>query len=168
MSPKTLSEVKDDLIHGSSAKEVAKKYGIGLSSVYNIRAEMKEKDFAQSIVDTSRSHTGALEVVQKAIKANEHSMPVKDFKELTQTVDSLQSLKLLDVHFHKTITMALDRAEQLLEADNLSILEWQMITSTLSACHKDIFSTGNTVNNLVQGDIVGTKGSSLSMFQGRM
>jgi len=169
ISPKTLANIKADLAKNVEVKTIAEKYKVGRASVYNIRTAMTEKDYERAIIDTARVTPQSLKIVQEAIEANESIIPADVVEDLKATVDALESLQLLEVKMHDTLTLALDKASMLLNQENLSIIDWQIITNTIASCHKDVFSKGSVTNNLIQGDMVGSKkGNNLTMFQSRM
>ena len=169
LTPKVIANINHDLNKGVDVKDIASKYKVGRATVYNMRAELKEKGFETNIIDTARVTPQALDVVIKAVEANSATVPADFAEDVQKTVDALKSLQLLEVKMHSTLQLALTKAEDILNQENLSIIDWQIVMNTIANCHKDVFSKGSVTNNLINGDMVGNKkGDSLTMFQSRM
>jgi len=164
MSPTKLAEVQGLLVQGMEIKAITDKTKVSRASVYNIRTEMNEDAKKNQINELGRAAPAILSEVAKGIRDR---APLALEGEVEKLLGAAESLQRLEVGFHSSFDNVLKKANAMLQEDNLSIIDWQIITNTLAGAFKDIYnSKGTTVNVAQMGGAGGD--NSLSMFQSRM
>lgn len=163
MSPTQRAEVEGLLIQGMEVKEITAKTKVSRAQVYNIRTELHATRNDNNIHVLANATPEILASVANGIRDR---APVALEGEVEKLLDAAQSLQKLETSFHASFDNVLAKANEMLKQDNLSIIDWQIITNTLSSAFKDIYHTKGTTINVGQAGSVG--GNSLSMFQSRM
>jgi len=173
ISPTTEAKIKADLYQGADIKKTATKYGVGRTSVYRINNKMQEEAMNKKVHHVRQATPEALQLVVDKVKETAPQTTSFDQAniikgEVEAVINGAQSLNLLELEFHTTFNKVLTRANSMLDNENINIIDWQIITTTLAGAFKEVFhQSTTTINNMALGDNVGSQ-SSLSLFQGRM
>ena len=164
MSPAKLAEVQGLIVQGMEIKDITAKTKVSRASVYNIKNEMVKDAEANQINELGRATPAILAEVANGIK---NRAPLALEGEVEKLLGAAESLQRLEVSFHSSFDNVLKKANEMLQDDNLSLIDWQIITNTLSNAFKDIYNSKGTTVNVQQ---LGGQGgdNSLSMFQSRM
>jgi len=164
ISPKARAEVQGMIVQGVDSLTIAKKTKVSRASIYNIRKELEDDTENNRIHELGKASPAILTEVVNGIKARS---PKALEAEVGKLLDAAESLQRLELSFHATFDSVLQQANTLLSSEKLSVVEWQIITSTLATAFKDIYNSKGTTINVAQAGNV-SNGNSLSMFQGRM
>ena len=164
ISPMKLAEVQGLLVQGVDIKTITDKTKVSRATVYNIKTEMTDDAKNNHINELGRATPAILKEVAMGIR---NRAPLALEGEVEKILGAAESLQRLEVSFHSSFDNILTKANEMLKGDNLSLVEWQIITNTLSGAFKDIYNSKGTTVNVAQ---MGGQGgdNSLSMFQSRM
>ncbi len=164
MSPARLAEVQGLIVQGMEIKDITVKTKVSRASVYNIKNEMVQDAQDNQINELGRAAPGILQEVANGIRDR---APLALEGEVEKLLGAAESLQRLETNFHKSFDNILNKANHMMTQDNLTLIEWQIITNTLSSAFKDIYNSKGTTVNVAQ---MGGQGgdSTLTMFQGRM
>lgn len=163
ISAKKKAEIEGLIVRGMDIRDITDKTKVARATVYSIRKELIEGSSDRDITTLSQAAPAILAEVATDIR---NRAPIALEEEVEKLLDAAQSLQRLETNFHESFELILIRAKALLNQDNLSVLEWTMITNTLSSAFKDVFHTKGTTINVGQAGSVGS--NSLTMFQSRM
>lgn len=164
MSPARLAEVQGLLVQGLDVKEIMDKTKVSKGSIYTIRANMLEDAKNNNINEVGRVTPVILQEIVEGIKSR---APLALEGEIQKVLGAAESLQRLECSFHDAFNNVLKKANDILKQEDLSIVDWQIVTNVLAGAFKDIYnSKGTTVNVAQMGGAGGD--NSLSMFQSRM
>jgi len=164
MSPAKLAEVQGLIVQGMEIKDITAKTKVSRASVYTIRKGMEDDAKNNNINELGRANPAILKEVALGIR---NRAPLALEGEVEKLLGAAESLQRLEVSFHSTFDNVLEKANEILKRDDLSLIDWQIVTNTLSNAFKDIYNSKGTTVNVAQ---MGGQGgdNSLSMFQSRM
>ena len=163
MSPAKLAEVQGLIVQGVEIKVITEKTKVSRASVYNIKNEMEADAKKNQINELGRATPAILAEVAKGIRDR---APLALEGEVEKLLGAAESLQRLEVGFHSSFDNVLKKANAMLQEDNLSIIDWQIVTNTLASAFKDIYNSKGTTVTVAQ--MGGPEGNNLSMFQSRM
>jgi len=164
ISPMKLAEVQGLLVQGVDIKTITDKTKVSRATVYNIKTEMTDDAKNNHINELGRATPAILKEVAMGIR---NRAPLALEGEVEKILGAAESLQRLEVSFHSSFDNVLIKANDMLKDDTLSLIDWQIITNTLSNAFKEIYNSKGTTVNVAQ---MGGQGgdNSLSMFQSRM
>ncbi len=164
MSPAKLAEVQGLIVQGVEIKVITEKTKVSRASVYNIKNEMEADAKKNQINELGRATPAILSEVAKGIRDR---APLALEGEVEKLLGAAESLQRLETNFHNSFDNVLIKANQMLKSEDLSLIDWQIITNVLAGAFKDIYNSKGTTVNVAQ---MGGQGgdNSLSMFQSRM
>ena len=166
LSPRKRAEVQALIVRGLDIKTIADKTKVSRAQIYNMRAELEEDAKNNSVAELGKASPAIIKEVVKDIKAR---TPLALEGEVEKLIGAAESLQKLEVSFHKTFDNVLERANEMMKQEDLTIVDWQIITNTLAGAFKDIYNSKGTTINVANADnVAGQQANSLTMFQSRM
>ncbi len=164
MSPLKLGEVQGCIVLGMEVKDIALQTKVDRSTIYKIRKELEDDARESRANELGKASPAILAEVANGIRDR---APLALEAEVEKILGAAESLQKLEVSFHSTFDNVLAKANQILKQEELSLVEWQIVTNTLSNAFKDIYNSKGTTVNVAQ---MGGQGgdNSLSMFHSRM
>jgi len=146
------------------AQKIADMFGISRANVYSIRNRMAEDKNKQNTQTIHHTNPALLDLVVDTL---EETMPAELVVEANKLIDSARSLQQLETEFHVTFKLILAKSVLFMNDEDLSLVDWQIITNTLAAAFKDIYNTTGTTINVAKADSIGGT-QNLTMLKGRM
>ena len=156
----TKAIVEAELAMGVSALELSKKYSVPYVTVASWSKRLKDARNGDIVKDLATVSPETLTIVAEAVKS---SAPPKIAAEIDKLVEGVTGLKTLEPKFHSVTLTLLTKAEAFARKDDLTLVEWTMISSAIGKLYNDIFSKGGVsvnVNNNTQ-----INNEKLSMFK---
>jgi len=167
ISPKKRAEVQGLLVAGVEPVQIAAQVRVSRATVYEIKKKMDADAMERDI--STLSHEVAPSIVSQVAKRVRDEGPLAFEGEVDKVLNGVQSLQKLEVRFHETFTKLLDKADDILEQDGVTIVDWQIVSNTLANAFKEIYNSKGTTINVANADnINGQQSNSLTMFQSRM
>ena len=165
MSPTKKAEVQGLIVKGLDIKMITEKTKVSRATIYNMKKEMEDDAKANSINELGRATPAILAEVAQQVR---DKAPLALEGEVEKLLGAAESLQRLEVSFHGSFDKVLSSANMILDREDLSIIDWQIVTNTLASAFKDIYNSKGTTINVAQADNVAGNQNSLSMFQSRM
>lgn len=165
ISPEIRTRVEAELLSGKQPRELSEgayyeKYGVAYVTILNWQKKLQVDDVTETISDLTKETTGTLEVIRDAAK----SKAPKVAKDIDNIIDGVAGLKLLEPKMQKALTQAVNKAYEYLLEDDLSVKDWQTVTSTLAQTYAAVFNSKGTTVNVAQNNI-NTAQENLGFFK---
>ncbi len=158
------AKVEARLAMGSTPRELADgefKGDVSYLTILGWRKQMKAEHQKEQVQEIVRVDAAILENVVERAREEAPSVVVKKIEKLQDGVNGLQ---LLDEKFHKTMSLALSKAEEFLAQEDLKSSEWVAITNALANAYNNIFNSKGVSVNVNNGTQFSD--TKLSMFKG--
>jgi hypothetical protein len=167
VSPKKLAEIQGMLVAGLEPTLIADRVKVNRATVYEVKKAMDADIMERDISTLSREASPA--IVNEIAKKVRDQGPMAFEGEVNKVINGIESLQKLETRFHDSFTKLLDKADDIMDRENITVSEWQTVTSTLASAFKDVFNSKGTTINVANADnINGQQSNSLTMFQSRM
>jgi len=161
------AKVKGMLVAGYDEFTIANEVGVSRAIVNKFKKEM-DGDAMDVDIDLL-SRQVAPSIVKKVAEKVRDVGPLAFENEVDKVISGIDSLQKLELRFHNTFTTILDKADTILEKEDLKTTEWKSVTDTLARAFKEIYNSRGTTINVANADnINGQQANSLTMFQSRM
>jgi len=145
MSPHIKEQIVDELLQGSSVKEIAVKYNKPSGLIQNIRKEVLETSDNEAIDILAQADISVVKSVAKTVVENFPATADK-MNELTKGVHALQKLQ---PELLEAMSEVVKKATDHLKSDDFKIKDLPMITRALVDMNVAVYNP-NVTNNLVQ------------------
>ena len=168
MSKETKLAIQAKLRLGSTPKEVAEQFDVGIQTVYGINkllGDVKEEEMVQDL------HDLPVEVIAHVIDEAKKELPMPTPGEpapMIEAFDALSAgadgLKKLDMSFQTTMTNVLNRFNLMLMEKDLPLKDVKLIADTTASAYEKIFSSGT---NIHIGDNNSHSSQNLTIFKNK-
>ena len=146
-----------------TVKEISVRLGVDYHAVSDLKRALKNK---KKDNDVKWAAKAPIELISDMVDKAKVEAPYTVIKKLDKIQEGLSGIQLLDSKFHSTMTLALEKADQLLNSEDLTSGQWVAITNALSRAYSDIFNNkGVSVNVNSQNNFSTDK---VNMFKGAM
>jgi transposase len=140
------TRVEAELLAGAEPRELAEKYGMAYNTIQLWKKKLFAEKPTEAISDLTHETTATLELIRT--KAKEEAPTVAG--KIDKIIDGVEGLQSLEEEFQATMHKAVMRAKEFLDSDDITIKEWQMITSTLGSAYAALFNSKGTTVNVAQ------------------
>lgn len=164
ISQETRVKVEALLAIGTNPQELASRYDIPYGTIMLWNRKLNEDRIENKDLETVMSvDTQTLSIVADRIK---EVAPSNVVAKIDKLVDGVTALGKLEPKFFEVTLSLLEKAEEFISKDDLSVKDWAAISSTLGLLYANIYNkAGVNVNVLNQTQVSGEK---LSMFKSTM
>ena len=150
------SQIRALLKLGESRKDIAERLKCNYDSVSKEAQKLKkEEDGDVTKVD--------LDLLNHVITETKETSAVDVSKKFEVIEEGISGIQKLDARFHKSMTNMLDKADEFLVRESLTISEFATVTGAISNAYKSIFQSGGVNVNVNNGTQISD--TKLSMFK---
>lgn len=160
------TRVEAELLTGKEPKELSSRYDMPYVTIISWRNKLFNEKPAEDISVLTHQTKASLELIKETAKLEAPKVAGK----IEAIIDGVQGLKELEPEFQIALTRAINIAQEFLDDkdsegnSNLSIKEWQLITSTLANTYGTLFNKSGTVVNVAQTN-VNAEAENLGFFK---
>jgi len=168
MSKETKLAIQAKLRLGSTPKEVADQFDVGVQTVYGINQKLKleaEEDIVHDL------HELPTEVIAHVVEEAKEKLPMPTpgqpspmIEAFDAVVTGADGLKKLDMSFQTTMTNVLKRFDLMLLDNELPLKDIKLISDTAASAYEKIFSSGT---NIHIGDNNSHSSQNLTIFKNK-
>ncbi len=149
------TRIEAELLTGVTAQDLEKKYEVPYVTINGWKKKLLSEGPEVAVSDLTNHTVASLEVIRDVAKSTAPKAAAK----IDKLIDGVQGLKELEPEFHTALQKSVRIAQQYLDMTDdegkseLSIKEWQMITSTLANAYGTLFNKSGTTVNVAQTNV---------------
>lgn len=163
VNPETKAKIEAELALGVSVSELSRRYDVPYITITSWNNKLKAARDSDKVKDLVVVTPQTLSTVAEAVKER---APARVCKEIDRLVEGVTGLQSLEPKFHAVTLSLLERAEEFANSDDLTLVEWDIISRGIGRLYNDIFNKSGisvNVNNNTQ-----INNEKLSMFKSSM